>query len=780
MSNHTTAHDILADIQGRLEKCKLTGDKLMARCPAHEDKTPSLSVKIGDNGECVLLKCWGGCPTDAVLDALGLTMRDLFATDDAWRSHTTFEWTDYATGETVTQTRHYTGKSKYRWPPKVKTGTLAYPACYDPDATRPIIWCEGAKAATAAASKLAADGYDVVGFVSASTIPSADTLKELTAGRSCIVWPDDDGPGEKAGQRLVAALRQVAKDVVTVDPVRLGLTGGHGHDAAEWRPGKDPKGDFEAACGTVDTEDVEHFRSIWSYTAEATPLALIPGLAWRGRVSKISAAAKLGKTSLITCGIAAWQAGREFLGEPTGPKGRVLYVSETGIETLRAWLELYGCPVGAPIDVGGAASVDTIAASARKHKPDLVVVDSITDLCAATEASGSMWNAGDVRKLLQPLRELGCAVILVHHVRKSDGAARDSGDFEAAPDMNVMFDPGMPFGGDTPAPGPRRLRYSGRWAEPNRSLAFDEAAGYSLDGSKSPGCGGGGVGGDRTPPVVPAPTLLDETVTGYLMQHPKSSGRKIKEAIGCQSRDLRPSLARLSAAGRITSEDGARNAKLWSAATSVSTGPNPMFDTLDTLDTLNENGGERNKQDRVYPPYQTLSKESPGTDDPLNPCHRVTGEQRLPLAVAKTTTPPITRGGSAESGQTYPLSIPTPPGGEPAERGSAHDAACPGGCSGSGAVDGKACDWGNYLEDRRQRRLRDVEPVVHTEGIKKWDDATSTWVDAMESDGWKTLEQFGYGRGLAYLYPGCRVTDGNQAMQHYHLEDRANAENDTH
>jgi hypothetical protein len=73
-----------------------------------------------------------------------------------------------------------------------------------------------------------------------------------------------------------------------------------------------------------------------------------------------------------------------------------------------------------------------------------------------------------------------------------------------------------------------------------------------------------------------------------------------------------------------------------------------------------------------------------------------------------------------------------------------------------------------------------VEPVVHTEGIKKWDDATSTWVDAMESDGWKTLEQFGYGRGLAYLYPGCRVTDGNQAMQHYHLEDRANAENDTH
>ena len=35
----------------------------------------------------MVLICRAGCTTDAVLDALGWTMRDLFATDGAWRSH---------------------------------------------------------------------------------------------------------------------------------------------------------------------------------------------------------------------------------------------------------------------------------------------------------------------------------------------------------------------------------------------------------------------------------------------------------------------------------------------------------------------------------------------------------------------------------------------------------------------------------------------------------------------------------------------------------------------
>jgi putative DNA primase/helicase len=40
-----------------------------ARCPAHHDKTPSLSISIGNDGK-TLVKCHAGCSQDAVIGAL--------------------------------------------------------------------------------------------------------------------------------------------------------------------------------------------------------------------------------------------------------------------------------------------------------------------------------------------------------------------------------------------------------------------------------------------------------------------------------------------------------------------------------------------------------------------------------------------------------------------------------------------------------------------------------------------------------------------------------------
>ncbi len=53
----------------------------ICRCPAHDDKTASLCVRDGDKG--IVLKCQAGCATEAVLDAMGLKMRDLFRERDA-------------------------------------------------------------------------------------------------------------------------------------------------------------------------------------------------------------------------------------------------------------------------------------------------------------------------------------------------------------------------------------------------------------------------------------------------------------------------------------------------------------------------------------------------------------------------------------------------------------------------------------------------------------------------------------------------------------------------
>ena len=182
------------------------------------------------------------------LEALGMTFGER---DDL----ASYDWTNYLTGETVTQTRTPTGDPKYRWPTGTKTGTLVYLKRYNRDANRPIVFCEGAKAATFAAAKLPADDYDVIGFVSASKIPDDDTITALTSGRSCIVWPDDDLPGANVATRLCGALGRSALDGVTVDPALLGLTGGRGHDAEQWRPDGAPVEAFRAACVTAQPEE---------------------------------------------------------------------------------------------------------------------------------------------------------------------------------------------------------------------------------------------------------------------------------------------------------------------------------------------------------------------------------------------------------------------------------------------------------------------------------------------------------------------------------------------
>ncbi len=49
----------------------------VARCPAHEDRSPSLSIRELDDGR-VLVHDFAGCTTPDVLSAVGLTLADLF------------------------------------------------------------------------------------------------------------------------------------------------------------------------------------------------------------------------------------------------------------------------------------------------------------------------------------------------------------------------------------------------------------------------------------------------------------------------------------------------------------------------------------------------------------------------------------------------------------------------------------------------------------------------------------------------------------------------------
>ena len=64
-------------VLSRLEGVRREGGGWRARCPAHGDTEPSLSVNEGDGGQ-VLLHCFAGCAPEDVVRSIGLQMRDLF------------------------------------------------------------------------------------------------------------------------------------------------------------------------------------------------------------------------------------------------------------------------------------------------------------------------------------------------------------------------------------------------------------------------------------------------------------------------------------------------------------------------------------------------------------------------------------------------------------------------------------------------------------------------------------------------------------------------------
>lgn len=69
-----TADELLA----RLERVRQTGPgRWIARCPAHEDRSPSLSIRDMEDGR-TLLHCFGGCEVEEIVAALGIKIDDLF------------------------------------------------------------------------------------------------------------------------------------------------------------------------------------------------------------------------------------------------------------------------------------------------------------------------------------------------------------------------------------------------------------------------------------------------------------------------------------------------------------------------------------------------------------------------------------------------------------------------------------------------------------------------------------------------------------------------------
>ena len=75
---------MLEPVLSRLSGVKRIGEqRWIARCPAHDDRSPSLSLAVRDGTP--LIHCFAGCETEDVLAAVGIAWRDILPEDDRHR-----------------------------------------------------------------------------------------------------------------------------------------------------------------------------------------------------------------------------------------------------------------------------------------------------------------------------------------------------------------------------------------------------------------------------------------------------------------------------------------------------------------------------------------------------------------------------------------------------------------------------------------------------------------------------------------------------------------------
>ena len=485
MNYSSTAHDILADLHGKLDKSKRTGDKLTARCPAHDDKTPSLSVKIGDN-DCVILKCFAGCPTDAVLDALGWTMRDLFATDDAWRSH---EARDI--GDEKDAAKREASPLPRDTPGKVR---LWIEALTDADLDAQLRILHLIAEAPEWASLVLALRIAVVGAIKGRTEASMATAILGRFDDRTMVWRDP--PTE-------------AVDTSEPDVVSL-------------------------ATLLADPPD---------------PAAVVArGLAFGGTMGFIHGPKASGKTTILAAAAARVSRGQPWAGQDT-EAGTVLVVCNDDPRSWTLALRDFGADT-TRILMARARVVSRpgkLAALLAKHTPAWVIIDNMRTWCRSMQADtdNSSAAADAIDPIAEAIRECGypVACTIVHNEARSKGEGtvvkgvpasaylprlRNSTVFEDAADWIV---------GCAHADGSTKTTIT--CGEKTRREILTETLTIDLDlgGHGTPSTGGGDDPFTISAPVNP----LDAKITGYLMLHPEGvSQNAVQKAVGGR----RPSLVR--------------------------------------------------------------------------------------------------------------------------------------------------------------------------------------------------------------------------------------------
>lgn len=402
-------------------------------CPAHEDKHRSLDVSQGEKGAVLCCRS-AGCPTQKILDAIGLSFRDLFDEEQVDRP---YRWEIRRPDGSVVAVHQridpaYGGKKQMWWEqPDGTTGLngtaaadLPLYGCEDL-AKRPkdvVVLCEGEKAADAVCAK----GMLGLGTVCGANEQPSDEVLACLADRDVVLWPDADEVGLRHMKEIGERIEETAASVGVISTAGKPL----GFDAADFDGGEIAMRKLvEKACRRVP------FRSYGEImeSARKSPREwLIPDLIPYGAVILLSGGAKkAGKSTFAWSLGAAVEHGTAFLGQGM-TKGRVIFLTEEADPDVADKIEKFrldpksGTVLSRSAIEGSPRLAESVRAAVRVGKRSgsrILIVDTFA-WWAALEGSTEN-DAGTVMAALRPLSEAadqGFLVILVHHVSKREGA----------------------------------------------------------------------------------------------------------------------------------------------------------------------------------------------------------------------------------------------------------------------------------------------------------------------------------------------------------------------
>lgn len=178
-----------------------------------------------------------------------------------------------------------------------------------------------------------------------------------------------------------------------------------------------------------DSSDGSPYRTLAEILANPEvlkpPETVVPRLAWRGRTTLLAAREKDGKSTLAGAAAAAVTRGAPFL-DGTALRGVVViagleeHPSEIATRLVDFEADSSMVHVATHIRFNPVFELEDAVARTR---PVLVIVDTLSAIAEGKLEDGSA-------KAWQPLmssltgiaRNFGCAVLILHHARKSDGA----------------------------------------------------------------------------------------------------------------------------------------------------------------------------------------------------------------------------------------------------------------------------------------------------------------------------------------------------------------------